>query len=211
MLGTELLRYQDNQKYLGVDLETEGLSLGFSRPWELSFATFTNKTIEKSEVYYIRWPNLNVSEAAARVTRFDRKKYEALARDPKEVLDIFETYLYDSQYRILFQNGLFFDIYIHNLWRKALGLTIDYSYLPRCIDLIALSKAYKKGWKPDLTNFATWQYKVLNWREKGLRTSLTTIGKELGIETDYESLHEAGNDVKLMIEIFWKLIWYIDI
>lgn len=211
MIGSQLRRYRDDQQYLGPDFETTGLNLAESLPWELAFALFTNKRIISIQQYYIRWPSLLMSDDAARVTRFNRAKYEQEARDPKEVLAIYESHLYDPKNDVVMQNGLFFDVYIHDLWRKRCGLKSDFSYLSRYIDTIALTKAFKKGWTPDLVNFLSWQYKACGYREKGLKSSLESTGKDLGIQHDYSNLHAAGSDVELMAKIFQQQIWKIEV
>lgn len=211
MLGNHLIRYSDDQLYIGSDKETNSLNLRRALPWELSFAIFTNKGIRKQETHYIRWPNYVMSDDAARITRFDRKRYEELAEDPVKVLDNYEQYLYDSRYKIVMQNGLFYDIYVHRNWREAVGRKEDYSYLSRYIDTIALTKAIQKGWKPDMSNFLAWQHKVMNHREKSLKSSLEFAGKLFQVDHDYNTLHAAGSDVELMVKIFGKQIWQIEV
>ena len=62
--------------------------------------------------------------------------------------------------------------------------------------------------KDDLLEY---QYKILNTRKKNVKSSLTFLGKENGIEHDYESLHDAINDLDLNLKVWNKLKWQIEV
>ena len=83
----ELLRFNFNQKYVVIDCETEGLNLINSRPWQVSWFTAKGKFIEKKNDRFLEWPNLKVSEGAARITGFDINKHRRVQEDPKNVLN----------------------------------------------------------------------------------------------------------------------------
>ena len=46
---------------------------------------------------------------------------------------------------------------------------------------------------------------MLTHRVKGIRTSLTELGKYYNIDHDYSTLHDAINDLKLNLKIWRKL------
>lgn len=211
MIGSNLRRYKDSQSYLGYDVETTDLNLRFAMPWQVSYGKFTSKKIESIKTRYILWPDLKISDDAATITRFNKKFYLERAEDPKKVLEDFELELYDPSNDIVAQNGLGFDVYVHDNWRRALGKKSDFSYLSRYLDTSALTKAIQKGWKPDLQNLLAWMYKAIDYREKGLKSSLEWTGKQYKIEHDYGALHDALSDVGLMIKIFQKQLWMIEI
>ena len=53
---------------------------------------------------------------------------------------------------------------------------------------------------------------MINIVQKGLKTNLTLLGKEAGIEFDYNNLHDALNDVRLLQLIWDKWIkWNVEI
>lgn len=199
----------DNQKYLIWDLETCNLNLlNNNLPWQIGFLLAEGNKIINSKSYMLKWPNLKVSEGAARATRFNMTEYKAKAVNPAPVLEEFESYLYNKDYSIIYHNGLGFDTYVHNIWRNALGKNEpDFSYLDRVYDTNALAKGIKLGIKRQKNqNFLAYQYSMLSIVQKGLKTNLTSLGKELGIEFNYETLHNATEDVKLNFIIWNKWI-----
>ena len=76
MIGGELTRYAANQKFLVFDIESNGLNLHYSRPWELSYAVFSLKNgVESIKTRLIRWPNLQISDELVYKIHFYRNKY----------------------------------------------------------------------------------------------------------------------------------------
>ena len=111
-----------------------------------------------------------------------------------------------------FHNGYNFDIYVLKIWREKLGRKNDYSYLDRAIDTNSIARAIKKGVKqikPEERKMMMFRFG--NYVEKGLKTNLTALGKELQIEANYDNLHEVCADVILTAKIFDKLRWQIEI
>ena len=80
-----LLRFNKNQKYIVFDTETEGLNLITSRPWQVAWLVVKGDEIQEKHDEFIHWPNINVSEGAAKITGFSKKKYNAKCKDPKQV------------------------------------------------------------------------------------------------------------------------------
>ncbi len=150
MIGSHLLRYQKDQKFFCFDFETTGLNLGFALPWQVSYAVFTMDKILEEHNFYIWWDNLRMSEGAARVTGFNPSFYKESAMEPDIVQQSFESYLYNENLMPVGHNLYGYDSMIHAVWRRKLGFKPDYSYLNRSLDTVALSKALKKGIKPDL-------------------------------------------------------------
>lgn len=208
-----LLRFDENQKYLIFDYETENLRLTQkNRAWQLGYMICDIKKIHLIQNKYLWWENFKISEGAAKATRFNYNIYKERAEDPRIVLDEFYQYLLNPEYIIVGHNLLNFDIYINNIMRLELGMEKDFSYLNRLIDTNSLAKMIKIGitsiekdhWYKNFLKFS-------NYVEKGLKTSLTTLGKENNIDVDYDNLHDANEDIKLNYEVFKKLIWQIEI
>lgn len=210
MIGQELLRFYQG-KYIVFDFETEGLNLFRSKPWQLAWLECQGRDIIKENDYYLFWPDLNINPQAKIVTHFNELSYKNRAIDPIEVLKKFDAVLYNEDYLLVGHNILAYDIYIHSVLRRLCGFKVDYSYLGRCIDTNCISKAYKKGFKkPPSEDLLSWQLKIEDFVEKGLKTSLSTMGREFGIEVDYDALHDGLNDIKLNRLVYQKLLVTVD-
>ena len=209
-----MLRYDKKQKYICFDFETCNLNLLSSdnKPWQLSYLIAEGNKVLKEKDCYINWPDLKLSEEARKITRFDDQKYKRLASDPKEILEDFQKYLYDEDYIIIGQNLLGFDVYIHRIYCKLLGVKPDYSYINRIYDTNCIAKAIKKDLQPpkDL-ELIYWQYKLNDFREKNMRTSIKAQLKQYKIDFNENKLHDSLYDIKMNFQIFLKQIWQIDI
>ena len=213
-MSQELLRFKPDQKYMFFDFETCGLNLGSLRnkPWQLGFIAVENQRIVEKADYWLKWDDLNVSEGAAKVTGWTQKKYDEKAVDPVEPLLHFEKYLYDDEYLKVGHNILGFDIYMHGIICRLLKKPIDYSYLPRLIDTLCLSRAINNDiqlQKGD--NFLHWQYKMLSLRKSKGRNRLIDLCKQYDIKFNIKKLHDALYDIEKNYEVFKKLIWNIEI
>lgn len=196
-----------NYKYITFDFETESLSLGYARPWQLYFAIYNGYNLTEEYNYYIKWDDLNVSRDAARITRFDPAKVEREGKDPKEVLNTFNSYLYNNDYFVIGANVFGYDCYIHNIFQSLCRIETNYNWLNRLYDTNCLSKAYRLGIKaPENENLLIWQYKLNNFIRKGMKTSVKAMADEFKLEYDENNLHDAVFDTKLTWEIFKKLV-----
>lgn len=207
----DLLRFKFGQRYIFLDTETESLNLVSTRPWQVAWLeTVGNKIIHRSDIM-IKWDDLNISPEAARVTGFNREDYEARAIDPKEAWIRLEKVLYDPEVKIVGHNLLFFDIYVLNSWRRAMGMPTNYDFVDRIIDTRSVAGAILKKIPVDHQNFLSWQYKMSHMREKGLSTSQLTMLKHYGIPFNQAMLHSAIYDVEKNMEVFFKEIYDLDI
>lgn len=210
-----MLKDNKKQKYICFDFETCGLNLlsPNNKPWQLSYIIAEGKKILHEEDCYIKWPDLKLSEEARKITRFDDAKYHRLAQDPKKVLENFEKYIYDQDYILVGQNLLGFDVYIHNIYRKLLGLDSDFSYIDRIYDTNCVAKALKKGVSTptSLDKFINWQYRWNEFRQRNLRTSIKAQLKQYKIPFDENKLHDSLYDVQMNFQIFLKQLVQIDL
>lgn len=209
----ELLRFKNKQKYMVFDFETCNLNLcnKNNKPWQLGFILCEGEKVIKEFDFLIKWDDLHVSADAAKITGFNRKKYEQESIEPEKVLDFMEQYLYDPNYIKVGHNLLGFDVYIHSIFRKALGKKPDYSYLKNLVDTLCIAKAIKKDIKPSKEKFLSWQFKLTSFREKGMKASITALCKSYGIDFDQSKLHDAIYDVKMNYEIFRRQIWELEL
>ena len=213
MIGSSLHRYKDAARYAGIDFEAESLNLGFARPFQVSYCVADNKEIKDIRSSFILWKDINMSSDAARITRFNRDLYFSTARPAEEVLAEYDAVVYDPSIEVIWQNGLNYDFYIHQNWRRLCGKPYDDSYVVRSLDMKALTQAMKKGWAPDISSpqaFLSWQYRVAEYTERGLKSNLEICGREEGIEHDYGTLHDALSDIVLMMKVFWKRLYQVE-
>ena len=208
----DLLRFKFNQRYVIFDTETEGLNLVTSKPWQLAWIEAEGKQIKKKQNRFLMWEDLNVSEDAARVTGFDYKSYVKQAEDPAIVYKEFIDLINQDDVIIIGQNLLGYDIYILGVIARQLGLKIDYSFVNRIFDTKAIATALAKGNKtPDNDDFASWQIKWLNYRERGLKSNQKYLLEYYDIDFDPKKLHDALYDIEKNFEIFLKQIWELEI
>lgn len=205
-----LLKHNINQKYVVFDTETEGLSLTSSRPWQLSWILCQGDNILEQHDEYILFNDLNVSEDAARITNFNKDFYLQNAKEPMQVWQKFAPYLYDEKNILVGQNLLGYDIYILNVLMNHIGIKNNWSFLTRIIDTKALATALFKDIKPS-GDTLSWQMKLMNFREKGLKTNQAFLLKHFGIDHDPSKLHNALYDITMNYKIFRKLIMGVDV
>ena len=206
-----LLRFNKKQRYVVFATETEGLNLVTSRPWQVAWLVVEGENIIKKNDFYIHWPNLNVSEGAARVTGFSYNEYAKKSMPPNIVWEKFAHDLYDENNLIVGQNLLGFDVYMVNVWRKLMGMESDHSYVRMIIDTKSLATAIAKEIPVEKENFINWQYRLLNHRERGLRTSQATLLKKYNIDHDPKRLHDALYDIEMNFKIFKKQLFDLEI
>ena len=206
-----LLRFNKKQRYFVFDTETEGLNLVTSKPWQVAWLVVEGDKIISRNDKFIQWPTLNVSEGAAKVTGFSRKEYEKKAESPDQVWSEFSTELYNEDNLIIGQNLLGFDVYMVNLWRNLMGMQSDHSYVRRIIDTKSLATAIAKQIPVDKDNFLPWQYRLLNYKERGLRTSQATLLKKYDIPHDPKRLHDALYDIEMNFKVFRKQLFELEI
>lgn len=208
MIGSNLKRFQPDRRYFVSDDETTGLNLFASLPWQIAGLVADAKQVYEREEHYIWWPDLKVSAQAAAITRFNYAVYKDRAEDPAKVLAWLEERLYDTSVDVVGQN-FFYDGYIHKTLRHLLGLKPDWSWMVRMYDTNCLSKAYRMGVKPDLTNFLAWQWKMQSHHAK-LKTRLETMCGEFQIPFDPTRAHDALYDIEKTRDLYEKLKWAVE-
>jgi DNA polymerase III alpha subunit (gram-positive type) len=213
-MNEDLLRFQKNQRYVVFDFETCNLNLASldNKPWQLAFLIAEgNKIVEKHD-YYIAWDDLKVSPEAAKITGFSKSKYNKNKTDARQVLDHLDKYLYDEDYINLGHNIFGFDIYIHNILRKNLGLPSDYSYIKRSIDTFSLAKSIEKNIEYRKNeHLSIFQFKLNSYRHRGASLSLSSCCKRYEVDFDPSKLHDALYDITKNFDVFKKMIWDLEI
>ena len=203
-IGAELLRFSDRKIAL-FDFESQRLNIQQDNlPFQCSIVIMQRGKVLGSHNHYIKWPNFYMSKDAATITRFQQSWVDN-GDDPEYVLEIFEQYALDKDYLLGGHNIIGFDFPLWQLWRRALGKKPDWSPLPRSIDTHLLARAYKMGWKPDRENLLAWFHKVSDAHQKGVKTGLSLMAKELDIPFEEGRLHDGLYDLGLNAQVLWKL------
>lgn len=210
MIGSDLLRYKDTQKFVLVDFETTSLNLRFARIWQCSFIVFTLREIIKEFDAYLWWDNLRMSEGAAKVTGFNEAIYKESAQDPRLVLNTLNQYVLNPEYIVVFHNGFGFDSMVYKALCQELGLPFDLSFLQRSYDTLALSKMYRKGIKFDRSCPYECQMRAHGMIIKE-KTNLAAMATEFQIPFDRTKLHNSLYDCNINVEVFKKLVWALEI
>jgi DNA polymerase III epsilon subunit-like protein len=168
------------------------------------------KIAEKN--FYIKWDtDLKIGAEAARITRYSQKTMDERGIPPEEAFPTIRDWLDNSDW-IIAHNMLGFDLYLIRDYYKLNGL--DYKHLlPKILDTNSLARGVKLDipYKEDEGSLIEYQYRMTNIRRKGVRTSLTILGRDYDIEHDYGKLHDAIVDLELNLKVWNKLKWQIEI
>lgn len=227
-MNSDLLRFQKDQLYLFIDTETECLNLRYNKPWEVSFITTKFDETQEEFQLFIWYDDLEVGQGAAAVTGFSIEDYESFKRrgtqkyvvrgrvvdtvSPKEAVEIISKYIYNPAYFVVWHNGHRFDDFtLENLFRIA-GKELDYSFILRTIDTVALARAIEKEVKDyDFRNEPSLNYKWSNFYEKKMKVNEKALLEKYSIPYDVNKLHEGLYDLHCLKKIFFKQIWGINI
>ena len=213
-MNSDLLRFNNKQKYVIFDFETCNLNLACpnNKPWQLAFIIAQGDRVIDKFDYYIHWDDLNISKDAEKITGFSRSIYNKKSTNAEKVLDHFEEFLYNKEYMNLGHNIFGFDIYIHNIFRNLLGKKTDYSYLDRSIDTLSIAKAIEKNIPYNKSeSLSVFQFKLNSFRERGMRLNLGACCKKYDIDFDPAKLHDALYDITKNFEVFSKMLWNIEL
>lgn len=219
----ELLRFKKNQKFCVLDFETCSLSLmslEVQCPFSVGWIVYQgkNKIVERED--WIFFPDLvekmyQWGRGAMAVNGWTEAEYNQRAKPPGPILDDFERYLYDPEVISVGANSVSFDSYIHNLYRKKLGRSSDWSWFKNHVDIQCLAKAAHLGITPPPIGTDEWIFfniKMSNYHKRGLKTNLAHMCKEFQINYDSSQHHvSALYDTDLTYQVFMKQIQTMDI
>lgn len=211
MIDGDLLRYNIKDKKIVVfDFEGD-LNLIYSTPFQLSFSIYEGTILKKPYDYYIKWPDLYISDFVKNYAHYNPKRMEKEGVNPHEVFTEFAKYIYNESYLIVGANILSFDIPLLYNCFKRLGLRHDWSFLNRVYDNNALVKGMKLDAKIDRENLLAYQLSMNSIKQKGLFSSVGRVAKEFGIEFDDKKAHDGSYDVDIISKTFFELIKKIEI
>ena len=212
-MDEHLLRYDKDKIITFIDLETFNLCLNFCHnlPWQIGMIKSKGGEKIDSKNFYIKWDtNLKISDSAAKITRYDHRKVEKNGHKIHDIFPTIKDWLDHSDY-IVGHNILGFDLYLIKELYEEMGCSWKHLLL-KILDTNCLARGIKYGipYKRN-DDILEYQYKILNLKRKDVKSSLTFLGKEYLINHDYESLHDALNDLDLNLKVWNKLKWQIEI
>lgn len=211
-----LLRFNKDITYGFIDLETFNLMLHFchNRPWQVGMLEVKADEIVGSYDLRVNWPDaphLKIGNEAAMITRYSQQEQDRLAVLPEEAFRKFWPILEEVDY-IVGHNILRFDLYLLKGYAEHMRAPWKW-IMPKIIDTKSIAQGIKMQipYKPEEGTFLEYQYRMANIVAKGIKTSLKTLGPELGIVHDYERLHDALVDLELNLKVWNKLKLQLDI
>lgn len=209
-----LMRYDKKSKFLYIDFESYNLCLhrDFNAPWQAGLMMVQNNQILDSRELLFNWGGkYQMRSSNPSFNHYSERIIQEKGQPPKQAFDTILDYFNQCDY-IIGHNLLKFDVFIlKELY--ALYSSGDYrQWIPRIIDTkclaLAISLNVNKSLDESLQEF---QFRFLNYFKKGLKTNLTYLCKNYGIEVDETRLHDAIYDLKKNLEVFNKQKYQLDI
>ena len=212
-MDKHLLRYDKKKTLVFIDCETFNLCLNkcHNLPWQIAMLKVNGNNTAAHKDYLIKWDtNLKIGAEAARITRYSQTKMDKEGVSPEEVFPTIKDWLDNADY-IVGHNVLGFDIYLIKALYEYMGE--DYRHLTTKViatTCIARGVKYALPYKT-ADDFTCYQYKILNTRRKGGKSSLTALGREFDIDHDYEKLHNAIVDLELNLKVWNRLKYSLEL
>ncbi|MEK6880334.1 MAG: hypothetical protein AABY22_12030 [Nanoarchaeota archaeon] len=203
----------ENKKFVFFDLETNGLNLFYSRPFEIGYLIYHGKNLTKERQIYLNYPNYQIRPEIAKKVLYNKEIVEKQGIEPKLAFQELLEYILNSEYYIIFSNGLNYDCMVLKNSCDELGLNYGYDWLKRCYDINSLFKLYKLGAKIDNDNLLAQMFSANNYVRKGLKSNLQYMAKEfkVGMGEETDQFHGALFDSRVCSAIFFELIKRIDL
>ena len=146
-----------------------------------------------------------------KIFEFNENYFNANCIGPDEAFQKFWPILQWADH-IIMHNGLRFDIHLLKGYAEYMGE--DWSFiLNKTIDTKSVAQGIKMNcpYKPNDDIWLEYQYRMANTFVRGIKTNLTSLGKEYNIEHDYENLHNAIVDLRLNLKVWNRLKFQIEL
>tara|TARA_E500000081_G_scaffold19029_1_gene22662 strand:- start:3759 stop:4421 length:663 start_codon:yes stop_codon:yes gene_type:complete len=198
------------KKLVFIDLETFNLCLNTfnNLPWQAALLKINNNILKESKDFHIKWDtDLKISEEAKKITGFSQAKFNKLCRPEKEVFEEIYKDLNECD-NIIGHNILGFDMFLIRGWCKKHNKPHQHLW-DKCIDTLSLGRAEAARDVSDKIKYCRqehdlmeFQYKMLNYRKRGVKAKLSDLAKRYDVPFDQTKLHDALYDLK----VNW-LVW----
>ena len=209
-----LLRHNRTSKFLYLDFETYNLCLhrDFNAPWQAGLMMVQNNQVIDTKEILFNWKGkYEMSADNPSAKHYSERKIQEQGVRPVDGFNSILKEIEKCDY-LVGHNFLKFDIFILKELFALFSIKDYKSYIPKIIDTKCLALAIalncNKSINEPLTDF---QFRFLNFFRKGLKTNLSFLSKEYGIEVKEEETHSAINDLKINIQIFNKQKYQLDI
>lgn len=210
-----LIRFKKDLKFCFVDIESYNLCLNleYNCPWQVAIVNVKGDFITDEEDIYVKWPKrdyLTIKPEIAAMNHHSEQVIERRGVTPKVAIEKIHAHLSAADY-IVAHNGLGFDLYLLRDFYRRFGMS--WHFIPeKMIDTRAIAQGIKTGHPYDgKTNLLSYQYCMINKRVRGVKTSLSVLAKENGIEFDPTKLHDALYDLRVNVALWNKLKHKIEV
>jgi len=213
-MDEHLLRFDKNKTLLFIDCETLNLCLNFCHniPWQIAMLKCQGDKIIDSKDIYLKWKtDLKISKDAARITRYDPKNIQKNGIDPELFFPTLREWIEKADY-IIGHNILGFDLYLLSEYYKFMNLK-PYDFISKSIDTNLIYKGIKtsNAFDSKKESLPEYMYKLYHTKVKNVKTNLTAAGKDLDIDHDYNSLHNALSALELNFKVWNKIKYMVNI
>lgn len=210
-----LLRFKKNLKLCFVDIESYNLCLNlrYNCAWQIAIVNVVGDSIVEEEDIYVKWPQkeyLQIKPEIAMLNHHNPYTIEEKGISPKSAIDKIHRHLSSADY-VVAHNGLGFDLYLLRDFYRHFGMS--WHFIPeKMIDTRAIAQGIKTGHPYDgKTDLLAYQYCMINKRVRGVKTSLSVLAKENGIDFDPTKLHDALYDLRVNVALWNKLKHQIEL
>jgi DNA polymerase III epsilon subunit-like protein len=170
-----------------------------------------DKIIDSKDIY-LKWKtDLKISKDAARITRYDPKNIQKNGIDPELFFPTLREWIEKADY-IIGHNILGFDLHLLSEYYKFMNLK-PYDFISKSIDTNLIYKGIKtsNAFDSKKESLPEYMYKLYHTKVKNVKTNLTAAGKDLDIDHDYNSLHNALSDLELNFKVWNKIKYMVNI
>jgi DNA polymerase III alpha subunit (gram-positive type) len=214
-MSDKLLRFDKEKEIVLFDFESYNLFLNpqNNKAWELAMMRVKGDKIIDQKSWILLWDygeNLKCGDGARFITGYTEER-EANEGIPAE--QVFPTIMewMDNADILMGHNILGFDMYLTRWIYRHFGKSWRH-LIPKCIDTNCLAKGIALDIQPsEGEDLFTYQMKLYHKRQKGLKTGIDALLKQLNIEFDASRRHQALYDIELNKMIWDRLKYNIEI
>lgn len=192
------------------DGESESLNLANTRCWQFSACKIIGGKIQKGIEFFVDVPNFNISADAARITNFNRDKWNDLKVPAEQVVDYIDNNIVNSNLIVSGHNILGFDVMLLRNMYHQVGRELDFNkFIYRCVDTLAMARGrfYQIEMPEDERERLSYNYKMLHRPSRAFKGSLSAVARDFGIDFDPNRLHDALYDVFINAQVYQRLVY----
>ena len=214
MIGENLLRFKQDTKYIIFDAETFNLNLNFCHNvvWQFSMLKVVgDKEVDARDII-VKWDTkLKIRPDIARMNHYSDERIQREGVAPEKAFAQIHEWFSDMDYCIA-HNGHGFDMFLVKEWYELMGNKYWKTIYRKLIDTNLFAKGIKTGnhYKAgdDLIGF---QMKMYHHIQKKLKTGIKALTTDYQIPYDETKAHDGLYDCRLLLQIWNKIKWQVEI